>query len=265
MSTSTENPMADAVRDGIRAAIDAATAPSGNARRGLSRLAGLTEKEVEALVASTLTALADLPAPGPQVALTAEPMPAASPVLVLTPADVVAAAATAALAERDYDITSGLDVTYGNPEGFIIETFSPASGHVQGLRRLAWSVLNMFGVNVRSRESTNEFIACGPRAQVRAIRRSIDTLAAIGVPLTVGMSSDDIETFWRTVGAMIANTERGKMLAEAGKDQRTAANEYQTKMMGEGRIVPQNAAATEGALFTAASRVVSEQASRALA
>lgn len=265
MNLDATNPMRKAVRDGILAAMQTATAPSGNARRGLSRLAGLTEKEVDALIVSTLSALAELPAPGPQLAVTADPIPAATPVLVLTPADVVASAATAALAERDYDTTSGLDVTYGNEAGYIEEKFTPPLGHVTGLRRLAWTISSMFGVSVRTWEASNQMAIYGPRAQVRGLRRSLDTLASIGVPMTANLTDEDVETFWRTVGVMIAQTERAQLLTQSNDAQRTAVSEWVNTTYGKATIVPTNAAATEGALFNAASRVVSEQATRAFA
>lgn len=230
--------MRDQIETGIYNAI-------GTASPG-TFLASLPDTDAQHLVDAVLAALAEAPQDTPAPSLTIAP--ASTPMLVLSPADVVARYAADAL----HDVTSNGPIRSGEP---IIHESWAAGPDIREVRELLFRIQPLFGVRIRTNAAQATLLVAGTPEQVRAFQRIAMMLRDAADPVVDNMNSDEQKVFYATLGTLIADHEDADGLIEDNRDLFQWATDHLNTVYGLARNLRRATPVSEGALFDAAAQV----------
>jgi hypothetical protein len=210
----------------------------------------LSDHEVSLLADKILAALAATPAGTPAPAVVV--LPEATPVVTITPADVVAsiAASSARTADRDSE-TIHARLILGRPG-------------MHHHRFLGWRLMAIFGVHTltngtsTSPDGSGTWRAAGRPSDLSGWRNALDTLLDAGQSEADRLDPADRDSFWQTLGTVCRDTDRARARIAAAADRQTAAKTACYAEYGAPTQVPAAATAPEGS-------PVAQAAHRALA
>ena len=223
------------MRAQIAAALRDAQA-DGLLRRPLKDLTA--DQIVDQVLDRVLAALAVVPAgtPAPSVGV----LPTATPVLMISPADVVAAIAATAASSADRD-----------RETMVARVIPVRDGSAQH-KHLAWKIARLFGVNASVNRTGWQ--AAGRPADLAGWQSSLNVLLDAGQAEVGRLPADDAATFWSTLGEIIVGTDRAKARKAAAKDRTAAARALRDAEFGPGNPVQYAPVAADGTPVAAAAR-----------
>lgn len=244
--------MRDQIETGVYNAIGAAASSPA-----LSSLADLGDAEAQSIVDAVLAALSVSPegSTSPSVTVT----PAATPMLVLSVEDVIAAAARSALGEAQ------IDGFLMEDRRFITATWD-ATENFREVREFLFRVQHLFGVRVRSTradDNTPVFYVAGQVDQVNAFQRNFVMLRDLAQPMLADMDANERREFWATLGDFctdpaLDNTEH---LVEMNRENVDRATALLVEVYGPARNLPRTEPVTSGAVFDAAATIAARSMS----
>lgn len=234
------------MRDQILTGLNAAVADAPN-HTALWHLDDLGEHGIEYLADHILAALAVTPEGTPAPSL--DIIEAATPVLTLSVADVVARYASDALDDT-------LDRQGDDLDNAPILIESWASGpDARAVRELIFRIQAMFGARVRSNATTGFFHVAGTPTQTRAMQRVLMTITEAAAPIVADLDADERRVFYATLGTLITEHQDAQRLIQYNNDLTHRATAALVSTYGPARTLDRATPASEGALYDSATQI----------
>lgn len=167
-------------------------------------------------------------------------LPEATPLVVLTPADVVASIAVSSARAADRD-----------RETPVTREFAARPGNDRSVQ-LGWALQPVFGViafkrdDPRSRDGSGTWLMAGRPSDLAGWRNAMDVLLDAGQAEADRLTEVDAGIFWGTLGAFVTRTDRGKARSEAAGPGRVAARALANERWPNTTTVPKAAVAPDG-------------------
>jgi hypothetical protein len=246
--------MRDQIIAGIRNA-QCAEAPEGYD----NRLAALGNREVEDLADAILCEFTAMDDTAPEPVLAPAPT---MPVLMLSPADVIAAAARDALNETEIE---RLHLSQYLEEVMVAEHVD-AGPNIREVREFIFAVQEAFGVRVRfprgihaDGEAPATFIVTGSPICIRAFKNNLRMMQTLAADALDGLSPVERNLFWATLGSLCAQRAHADSIGPgSASDAHAAASEYMNAEFGTARTLRRTTPVTDGPLFEVAATVLGQ-------
>lgn len=198
MTTANEQ-LREAVTSGILAA----------RRNGTVRI---TPAGVPALADEILRAVSEMGHAPAVTAVVTAVVPAATPVSVVDPAELIAAVASHAARNAPADEAVTTAEVPCDPDN--VDT-----------RFLMWEVQHLFGCHVLANDALGVWRMGGRPSDLAALRSMFGALRDAGTPEAAALPEADRPAFWRTLGNAIVSTDRGAAQKEAAAARKEAARD----------------------------------------